>query len=360
MLPTPRRETKSQENDITHSNDPSGAVATLDCLSPFTPSRWWPGGWLQTISLKAMRPELDVDAWPGSESIKITDDGNPPDTLTGYFLPPNSASAGKPIVIVFHGMGGHARSRYTRSLAVKLLAEDYPVVLWNNRGAGSSRDTCTRFHHPGKTDDIQRLVTFLRDEKPEWSEHGLHMAAFSLGGNPMLKYLAEQGERCPITAAVSVSAPLDMEITSRNLRQGVNRLFDKYLLKRQCDELLRPNAKLSDAERAAINSARSVWELDDQFTAKRFDLEGAAAYYRKNSACYSLDDIRTPTLLIHATDDPVVDTEVFSQRDWTDEGPLFAALAESGGHTGFVNRSGGRWHEECAVRFFQWRSGHVA
>jgi predicted alpha/beta-fold hydrolase len=83
--------------------------------------------------------------------------------------------------------------------------------------------------------------------------------------------------------------------------------------------------------------------------------DNAANYYQQNSACYWLDDICTPTLLIHAADDPVVDIEVFLPRDWTNKRPLYAALAESGGHTGFLDRDGNRWHEECAVRFFDWR-----
>ncbi len=310
---------------------------------------------MQSLSIKALRPDLDVNTWPGTARIDICDDRTPPDTLSGFYLPPQLDEPGKPTIVIFHGMGGHALSGYMRSMAVTLLENGFPVVLWNHRGAGGSGSECSHFHHPGYSDDIRRLVSHLQSRHPQRIEHGLNAVGFSLGANPMLRYLAEEGDDCPIDAAVSVSAPLDMEITSRNLRNGWNRIFDKYLLKKQRDEVLRPSADLSGEERKAVKKASTVWEFDDKFTARRFGFAGAEEYYQANSAIHVLDNIRTPTLLLHAMDDPVVDHQVFSQREWTGEGPLFAALAESGGHTGFLDEDGNRWHEQCAVAFFGWQ-----
>ncbi len=143
-----------------------------------------------------------------------------------------------------------------------------------------------------------------------------------------------------------------MEITSKNLRRGMNRIFDRYLLRRQRDELLRDSAKLTDEERRTIEAASSVWQLDDTFTSRRLGYDGAHEFYQANSAIHTIDDIRTPTLLFHASDDPVVDDDVFTKRDWTTDGPLYPALAIAGGHTGFLDRNGNRWHERATVRFF--------
>lgn len=340
---------------LSSNDDHDGAVASLDCLETFEPHRLCPGGWLQTLSIKTLSPDLDVERWPGAISIKIQDDHRPPDTMTGYYLPPKSDEICKPTVLLFHGMGGHALSGYMQSIAGTLLGDGFPVVLWNHRGSGDSSTQCTHYHHPGKTDDIERLVSYVIRELPRVSDCGINAVGFSLGANAMLCYLAEQGDDCVIGAAMSISAPLDMEITSKNLRKGSNRLFDRYLLKKQRDEVLRPGADISESERQIVRNASSVWELDDQFTAKRFGSGGASQYYESNSAIHVLDAIRTPTLLLHAMDDPVVDTRVFSQRRWTDDGPLFAALAASGGHTGFLGNDGKRWHEQCAVNFFNWR-----
>ncbi|MCM2374377.1 YheT family hydrolase [Aporhodopirellula aestuarii] len=327
------------------------AIENFEWLEPFQPSLLWRGGTLQTLSIKSLRPELDTNTYEGCESFDVEGDQTPPDVMSGYYLP-TPDETDRPTVILLHGMGGHARSGYMRSMAERLIAAGYPVILWNNRGAGSSARNCRRFHHPGYTDDLNRLVDYVRGERGTWSQNGLNVIAFSLGANVLLRYLAERGADSPITAAASVSAPLDMEITSKNLRRGLNRLFDRYLLKKQRDELLRDGAELTGDERKAINDARSVWELDDTFTAPHLGYDDASEFYRENSAIYVLDKIRTPTLLFHASDDPVVDDEVFEQREWSADGPLFPALAESGGHTGFLDKNGNRWHERASVRFF--------
>ncbi|MDV6032391.1 MAG: alpha/beta fold hydrolase [Phycisphaera sp. RhM] len=321
-------------------------------LDPFVPHRWWRGGWLQTLSIKAVRTDLDTNQWPGTVQFDIVGDQTPPDVLSGYYLPPKVSGPDRPLVVIIHGMGGHARSGYMLSMAERLLEAGFPVVLWNNRGAGDSAQSCRRFHHPGFTDDLSDLCEYLRTDRASWCEHGLAAVAFSLGGNVLLRYLAETGGESDLSIAASISTPLDMHTTSQNLRRGANRLFDRYLLHRQQKELLRDGSDLSDEERQVIQSARSVWDLDDRFTAPRFDYENAEEFYRENSAIYVLDEISIPTLLFHAMDDPVVDDDVFRDRDWSAEGPLYPALAESGGHTGFLDRDGQRWHERAIVNFF--------
>jgi len=326
------------------------AIDSFDWLDPFDPHSLWPGGWMQTLSIKAMSPELRPDNYSGVVPFDVEGDQTPPDVLSGYYFPPPK-DCKKPTVIVFHGMGGHALSGYMRSMAESLLDANYPVILWNNRGAGDSAAQCTRMHHPGYTDDVCLLMDHLQDQRPEWCGNGLAAIALSLGANLLLKYLAEQGNDSPLDAATCVSAPLDMQMTSQNLRRGANRVFDRYLLWRQRKELLRDKAELTEDERQAIESAGSVWELDDRFTAPHLDYAGAEDFYRDNSAIHVLGKITTPTLLLHALDDPVVDADVFTAFDWQPSGPLYPALADSGGHTGFLGSDSRRWNERASIRF---------
>ncbi|NND95746.1 MAG: alpha/beta fold hydrolase [Pirellulaceae bacterium] len=332
------------------SNHHRFAIENFEWLDRFVPNRWWPGGWLQTISIKAIRPTISVDSWDGAVEFQVAGDQTPPDQLCGYYLP-TKCNSKRATVVIMHGMGGDAKSGYMCSMAASLLDAGYSVILWNNRGAGDSAGQCSGLHHPGYTDDIRRLVDHLRERHPQWTQNGLAAIAFSLGANVLLKYLAQSGEDSGFAAAVSVSAPLDMEITSKNLRCGFNKLFDRYLLRQQRKEVLRDCADITDEQRDAIENAGSVWELDDKFTAPHLGYDGAKDFYQANSAIYVLDQIRTPTLLLHAADDPVVDVDVFTSRDWLPDGPLFPGLAESGGHTGFLDRDGKRWHERASVRF---------
>ncbi len=309
---------------------------------------------MQTVSIKWLRPGLSLDSRPDAETISVPDDHTPPDKLSGFFFPaPSEREPGpephKPLVVVFHGMGGNALSRYMRSMAERLNHAGYDTLLWNHRGAGRSAEQCQHVHHPGFTEDIRRLVQWLREERSDWTRGGMAGVAFSLGANLLLKYLAETKDEAGFDVGVSISAPIDMEITSRNLRSGMNRLFDRYLLKKQKSELLRDSADLSDAERRVVQKTSSVWELDDQFTAKRLGYDSAVEFYRDNSAIHTLDQITKPTLCLHAADDPVVDPDVFDGVDWDANRKLCPAMACSGGHTGFLDRDGHRWHERAAI-----------
>lgn len=260
---------------------------------------------MQTLSIKWQRPELTLESRPDHIAISVPDDHTPPDELSGFYLPTDEGDDA-PLVILFHGMGGHACSGYVRSMAERLNHASYAVLVWNHRGAGRSASSCKRFHHPGFTEDVHRLVQYLTDERPGWCNSGLACVAFSLGANLLLKYLAETGSDSELKAGVSVSAPLDMELTSKNLKTGINRFADRYLLVKQRSELLRDNGELSAEGRQAVNDATSVWELDDQFTAKRLGYENAEAFYHDNSAIHTIDQIRRPTLPLHAKDHPVV------------------------------------------------------
>lgn len=330
------------------------AIESFDWLDPFRPHPLWRGGWMQTLSIKAVPPTLDLQSHPGTVSFEVRGRQDSSDTLCGYYLP---AKGRGPTAIVFHGMGGNALSNYMLSMAERLIDAGYPTILWNNRGAGVSASRCTQCHHPGSTSDVQLLVDYLHHHRQDWCEHGLVAVAFSLGGNLLLNYLAEQSDSAPFRAAVSVSTPLDMKTTSRNLQIGMNRVFDRYLLRKKREELLRDSADLTSEERRIIRNAGSVWELDERFTAPHLNYDSVTDFYDDNSAIHVLDSIRTPTLLFHAFDDPVVDSDVFTDRDWHRDGPLFPALVASGGHTGFLGRGGRRWHERATVRFFDAKTG---
>lgn len=316
------------------------AVKKFDWLQPFKPHPLYRGGWLQTASVKLLRPSLDVKAWPGMLPFEVEDAENPPDRLTGYYLPAQDPETSQPTAVVFHGIGGDAKSTYVRSLAASLLSAGYPVVLWNHRGAGSSGRTCRGLHHPGACQDIEALIRYLEEQRPQWMRFGLTAAAFSLGANRTLHFLAQTGIDSPFSAAVMISPPLDLKMTSRKLGQGWNKPFDRFLLHRQHDELLRPGSEASDKEREVIRSTCNIWELDDRFTSPHFGYAGVEDYYEAASAIDVLDQIRTPTLFFHALDDPVVDDSVFAQRQWQADGPLFPALAHSGGHAGFLEWGG--------------------
>jgi hypothetical protein len=117
-------------------------------------------------------------------------------------------------------------------------------------------------------------------------------------------------------------------------------------------EALAGPAEISEAERAAVLSARSVWDFDDRFVGPRNGWAGARAYYAANSARGFLSEIRVPTLLVHALDDPWIPADAYTSFAWSENPKLVPVLSQRGGHVGFHGRAERRpWHDGCLAAF---------
>ena len=83
---------------------------------------------------------------------------------------------------------------------------------------------------------------------------------------------------------------------------------------------------------------RRSWDFDGRVTAPLHGFLSAEDYYRRASSRYYLGDIRTPTLIIHAADDPFVFAHSLPEASELSDCTEFELLAK-GGHVGFVDGS---------------------
>jgi predicted alpha/beta-fold hydrolase len=95
-----------------------------------------------------------------------------------------------------------------------------------------------------------------------------------------------------------------------------------------------------------MREARTLYEFDDAVTAPVHGFRDAHDYYSRSSSLGYLRDIRRPTLLLSARDDPflpeaVLDdvVEIARENRW-----LTVEFHEGGGHVGFVG--GTPWRPE--------------
>jgi hypothetical protein len=107
-------------------------------------------------------------------------------------------------------------------------------------------------------------------------------------------------------------------------------------------------------KREQLESARSLYEIDDKITAPSFGFDGADHYYATQSAQGYLDRIRVPTLLVQAKDDTFIPFEMFAHPALHSNPFLRLIATEHGGHLGFLARRGARfWLDEIAVEFLK-------
>ena len=253
----------------------SNSVAALQALdlAPFRARAPWFGADLQTLrNTLRRRPNETV---PGGYEVRLPlGDG---DALIGHY----HAAADKPLVVLIHGLSGSAASDYVVTTTKLLLALDYPVLRLDLRGAGASQRVSSGRYHAGRSED---LAAALRALPTRLSTRGVVLVGYSLGGNMLLKYLGEAESAAEVLGAVSVSAPFDLAISSRRIREPRNWFYHRHLLTQIKAEALTPTAGLTPDERRAIEACRSIYEFDEHFVAARHGFAGADDYHARCSA----------------------------------------------------------------------------
>ncbi len=287
---------------------------------------WW-GADLQT--LRDHLWEWPAPPLAGGERIEFPmPDG---DRLVGMLDRPAEASD-RPLLVLIHGLTGCQDSNYMKTSARHFLAQGYPVLRLNLRGAGPSRALCRMSYHAGRSEDLQAVLAQMDGRL---ARHGLLLVGYSLGGNILLKHLGEQGRRAQVLAAASISAPIDLTATHRAMSRWRNRAYQDFMLRWMKREALAPESDLTPAERAALPAITTIREFDDRIVSPRNGFLGVDDYYERCSAKHYLHDIRVPTLLIHALNDPWIPGRIYREFDWAANPRLKPVLPRGGGHLGF-------------------------
>ena len=326
---------------------PSSRTGSPLEFPPFRPRAPWWGPDLQTLrnffaARAGRRPVLN------GERISLPMRDGSGDRLVALLTP---AAGKKPPVVLIHGLTGCETSMNMARAAVHHRGQGRPVLRLNLRGAGPSRATCKGDYHAGCSRDLADALAALIADAPDLAKNGVFLFAVSLGANVMLKFLAEYGADFPVRAAVSVSAPIDLAAASRAILRRRNAPYHRWLLARM--KLDCGGSDISASERAAIANARTVYEFDDRYVAPRHGFEGADHYYDECRAGRFLDAIRTPTLIVHARNDPWIPADAYLARDWSGNPKLTPLLPRAGGHVGFHDPGhAASWHDRCAAAFF--------
>lgn len=313
-------------------------------IDPFRPRAPWWGPDLQTLRNFLVAPPPDLAGerlW-----IKTSDDSG--DRLAALVNEPACAAQARATVILVHGLSGSEASRYMAPAAQHFLDDGHPVLRLNLRGAGPSRHTCQDHYHAGRTGDLDDVIRALPERL---TTRGVVLVGFSLGGSLALKLAAELGRNGPLAGVVSVSAPIDLADASLNMLRGRNALYHRRLLADFKRERAAMNGAYGPQEQAVIASARSFLDLDDRFVAPHFGFDGAFDYYQRCAARQFLGDVRVPTLLIHALDDPIVPATAYRDHRWGDNPRLIPLLPGRGGHVGFHGVEPKPWYLGSISRF---------
>ena len=262
----------------------------------------------------------------------------------------------RPIVVLFHGLEGSYLSPYIQGMIETLLAQGYTPVLMHFRGCSGKENLLSRAYHSGDTSDAKAWIDALHHSYPHAP---LFAIGYSIGGNMLLKLLGEYKAQSPLVAIVSVSAPQQLDICANHINKGFAKIYQYHLMRHLKKSLLKkykthPMQSLIGIDENAVKKLKTFWDFDDIYTAPIHGFRSAQDYYTRSSAKQYVKHICTPTLIIHALDDPFMSSDILPTKE---ELSVYVTLEVSthGGHVGFISGSIFRpkyWLEERIITYF--------
>lgn len=247
----------------------------------------------------------------------------------------NGLDSQAPLVILLHGLGGSVESSYAAGFMHAFNRYGWRAVLMHFRGASPEPNRLPRAYHSGDTGDVDYFLKLLAQREPKTKKA---VVGVSLGGNVLLKWLGEQEKQTLVDTAVAVSVPFELRLVADRIGRGFSRIYQAYLLRRMKKVFERKKAVFNgDVPQAFkdMDKWQCFWTFDEYVTAPLNGFPHVHDYYREASSRPYIAKITTPTLIIHALDDPFMTSEVVpSEEELSKEVTL--ELSAKGGHVGFI------------------------
>ena len=336
-------EDRNETGDRNGDGDENGSIEASD----FSPAWWLPGPHLQTLwPALARRPPRVATT---RERVELPD---------GDFLDIDWTGGSGPIVLVLHGLQGSSRSRHVRGLLAALHRRGFRGAVMHFRGCSGEPNRLLRTYHSGETGDLDHVVRRLRDRHPATP---LAAVGFSLGGNVLLKWLAERGAGAEVAAASAVSVPFLLGRVADRLERGFSRLYKRHFIADLHRTIARKfRGRPGPLDLDAVRRDWSFRGFDDRVTARLHGFRDAEHYYAVASCRQYLRGVARPTLIVHALNDPFMTRDLVPTR--RELAPsIRLELGPAGGHVGFVEGSppwsARYWLEDRIPRFLAERLG---
>ena len=266
-----------------------------------------------------------------------------------------AARAGRPTIVLLHGLEGSSLAHYMGGIADKAWAAGWNVVRLNQRNCGNTEHLSRGLYHSGLTHD----PLFVMQELIERDGVGsVVIAGYSLGGNLALKLAGELGDTAPaaLKAVCAVSPTLDLAGCVDALERRTNVVYQWNFVRNLKRRMRRKAAAFPGV--FPLEALRGIWTVrafDEAYTAPHHGFRDAADYYHRASALRVVDRIQVPALIITAEDDPFVPPAPFRVAEVTGNTNIEVVMTPHGGHCAYLERAAngydGYWAEREILRF---------
>lgn len=310
--------------------------------TPYKAPFWACNGHIETISQAMLRP--DVKFTFQSEVLELPD---------GDFIHLNWHCKKNPkLVIIIPGLESNAQQGYVRHLAAVLSREGFDILVPDHRGGNDFPNRLYRSYHSGNSEDLEQIIK--SDHVKAYPE--CYLAGFSLGANIVLKYLGERKETASVVKGVAISTPFDLALCSDHLEARSNRIYQRRFMRKLKQRLYQKHHDFPQKiTTEAIEQCRTIKSIDDLYTAPAHGFANADDYYARCSSKRFLHDITTPSLVISASNDPLIPLEKDVLDKLYNNTAISPIITPKGGHVGYPKSGlrGVNWYEKAIVSFFK-------
>jgi len=220
----------------------------------------------------------------------------------------------------------------------ELSIAGFNSVLMHLRGWSGKINDLPRSYHSGETGDALYFINSIKKRFPDAKLYGV---GYSLGGNMLLKLLGETNINSPLDGAVSISAPMQLDVCADSINSGFSLIYQKKLMKDLKESLLKKYNKhdmktLINFDKEDIKNLKTFWDFDGVYTAPIHGFKSAKDYYARCSSKQFLKHIHTQTLIIHSSDDPFMNKEIIPTKEELSPSTTLE-LYKHGGHVAFIS-----------------------
>ncbi len=318
---------------------------------PIIRSEYRPPAWMRDRHTQTLVPALFRRArGPHYERERIS-------TYDRDFLDIDWAKIGSSkLVILAHGMEGNTSQEYMVGMVRILNEAGWDAMGWNFRSCSGELNNKVRFYRADTTEDIDCVV---RHALKTGKYKEIALLGFSLGGCQTLKYLGNLGSKAPseLSRGIAISVPCNLNACVKSLSYGFNKIV--YLrrfvtvLKAKLTEKIRQYPDL--LSHLDVNLIQGFEDFDNFFTAPLYGYRDAKEYYENCSCKPDIPEIRVPTLILNAQNDPFIPRDAQPIKECQENPWVTLEMPTDGGHVGFMLSSinGPYWTEKRTLEFLK-------
>jgi predicted alpha/beta-fold hydrolase len=309
-------------------------AAKIFAGKPFNPHRLFSRGHAQTLA---------AYAWPrGFRFHSETDEERffqvEPDVKVLAHCRWQKNRHARPTIVIWHGIEGSSASVYMLAIAEKGFRDGFNIVRMNFRNCGGTEHLTPTLYHGGLTDDLQKVMAELIEQD---GITNIVVVGFSLGGNLVLKLAGEYGDAPPeaILGIAAVSPSVDLTASADLILKRSNWLYQRDFVRR-LKQRIRIKQRLFPElyDVSGLGGIRTLREFDERYTAPANGFRDAEDYYYRASSLRVASQIRIPTLIIHAEDDPFIPIEPLRDPAFADNPYILLIAPKHGGHVAFISQ----------------------